>query len=77
MFDRDGDQILTETEIKTGLKFHKVNLLDSEWSALVQAMDQNGDKVLTMLEWQQCLDPRINQQKAYYQLMKDTAQLDG
>jgi hypothetical protein len=34
-FDGDCDEVLTVAEIGFGLKFHKINLLDSEWKDLV------------------------------------------
>ena len=33
-------------------------------------MDENADGVLTMEEWEGCLQPKINSQKEYIQLMK-------
>jgi Ca2+-binding EF-hand superfamily protein len=50
-FDEDCDEVLTINEIKEGLRFHKVGLLDTEMKMLVDAMDKNHDGVLTMEEW--------------------------
>ena len=37
---------------------------------LVKQMDENADGVLTMEEWENCLQPKINAQKEYITLMK-------
>lgn len=50
-FDEDEDEVLTINEIRDGLKFHNVNLLDTEWKMLVDSMDENADGVLTLEEW--------------------------
>lgn len=58
-FDEDEDEVLTIQEIKDGLKFYKVPLLDTEWKMLIDQMDANADGVLTMEEWQNVLEPKI------------------
>jgi hypothetical protein len=47
-------------EIKEGLSFHEVGLLDTEHALLMKSIDQNNDGVLTLQEWQECLNPRID-----------------
>ena len=70
-FDEDEDEVLTINEIREGMKFHNVNLLDTEWKMLVDSMDENADGILTLEEWQHCLTPRIDAQKQFSLIMKD------
>ena len=51
VLDEDDDGVLTKNEIVDGLKFHKVQLLDTEWDLLIKEIDKNGDGVLTVEEW--------------------------
>ena len=57
--DDDGDDILTKDEIKTGLEKNGIKLSDSEWDQLVKVMDSNADGVLTIEEWEECLQPKL------------------
>ncbi len=54
-FDEDCDEVLTVEEIKKGLKYHKVYLLDNEMRELVRAMDDNHDGVVSITEWENIL----------------------
>lgn len=47
----DEDDILTFSEIKNGLKALKIQLLDTEWQILMDAVDANGDGAVTIEEW--------------------------
>lgn len=71
MFDEDGDEVLTINEITEGLKFHEVDLLDSEYKQLVDTIDQNNDGVLTIKEWEECLTRRFDMQKQFKLIMKN------
>ena len=47
----DEDDILTFSEIKNGMKRLKIELLDTEWKMLMDAIDSNGDGAVTVQEW--------------------------
>ena len=47
----DEDDILTFSEIKRGMKKLKIQLLDTEWKMLFDAIDANGDGAVTIDEW--------------------------
>ena len=66
----DEDDILTFSEIKNGLKRLKIELLDSEWQLLFEAIDKNRDGSVTIEEWQSILQPRLNAQREYINIMK-------
>ena len=66
----DEDDILTFSEIKNGLKDLKISLLDTEWKALMTAIDANGDGAVTIEEWEDILQPRLNAQREYINIMK-------
>ena len=67
----DEDDILTFSEIKNGLKRLKIQLLDTEWQMLFQAIDKDGDGTVTMEEWQEILQPKLNAQREFINIMKD------
>lgn len=67
----DEDDILTFSEIKNGLKRLKITLLDTEWQLLFEAVDKDGDGTVTIEEWQEILQPKINAQKEFINIMKD------
>ena len=66
----DEDDILTLSEIKTGMRRLKITLLDSEWKILMDAIDANGDGVITIEEWQEILQPKLNAQRDFITIMK-------
>ena len=67
----DEDDILTFSEIKNGLKRLKIDLLDSEWQMLFKAIDKDGDNTVTLEEWQEILQPKLNAQREFMNIMKD------
>ena len=70
-FDEDEDEVLTLEEIKDGVKCLKIDLLDTERKLLFDNIDKNSDGVLTLEEWVAVLQPRLNAQREYIQIMKD------
>ena len=66
----DEDDILTFSEIKNGLKALKIQLLDTEWQILMDAVDANGDGAVTIEEWQGILQPRMNAEREFINIMK-------
>ena len=70
-FDEDDDEVLTLEEIKEGVKCLKIDLLDTEKKLLFENIDKNSDGVLTLEEWVGVLQPQLNAQREYIQIMKD------
>ena len=66
----DEDDILTLSEIKTGLRRLKVTLLDTEWQILMDAVDKNGDGAVTIEEWEEIMKPRMNAEREFITIMK-------
>lgn len=66
----DEDDILTFSEIKTGLKRLKISLLDTEWQSLMKAIDIDGDGCVTIEEWQEILAPKLNAEREFMKIMK-------
>ena len=66
----DEDDILTFDEIKNGLKRLKIQLLDTEWKTLMAAVDANGDGAVTIEEWQEIMEPRLNAEREFINIMK-------
>ena len=64
-FDDDEDEVLTLEEIKEGVKCLKIDLLDTERKLLFDNIDKNSDGVLTLEEWVEVLQPRLNAQREY------------
>jgi len=59
VLDDNMDELLTTNEIKMGLKFQGIELLDTEMKTLLQQIDKNSDGVLTLDEWIECLKPKF------------------
>jgi len=59
-FDDDCDEVLTIEEIKDGCAFYEIKLLDTEWKMLIDSIDKNADGVLTIDEWEEVLQPRLD-----------------
>ena len=70
VLDEDEDEVLTKQEITDGLKMLEVDLLDTEWTDLMNTIDADGDGVLTMDEWENVLTPKINAQRDFIKIMK-------
>ena len=70
-FDWDGDEVLTIQEIKDGLRANGIKLFDHEWQLLVNAIDKNCDGVLTVDEWINVLEPKIDAQRNFIDIMKE------
>jgi hypothetical protein len=59
MLDDNEDGVLTKKEIQDGMKFHKIELTDEEWSQFMTAIDRNSDGVLDVDEWVDILAPHV------------------
>jgi Ca2+-binding EF-hand superfamily protein len=70
-FDWDGDEVLTIQEIKDGMRANNIRLMDDEWQKLVDAIDADCDGVLTCDEWLNVLEPKLDAQKKFTDIMKD------
>lgn len=70
-FDWDCDEVLTISEIKDGLKANNIELMDHELQKLIDVIDKDCDGVLTCDEWVNILDPRLDAQGKFTDLMGD------
>lgn len=70
-FDWDCDEVLTISEIKDGLKVNNIELMDHELQKLIDVIDKDCDGVLTCDEWINILDPRLDAQGKFTDLMGD------
>ena len=67
--DENGDGVLTVKEIQDGFKLFDIGLSLEEWTQFHAIIDANADGVLTLDEWKAVLEPKVETETAYRQLM--------
>lgn len=53
------------------MRANNIKLMDDEWQKLVDVIDADCDGVLTCDEWVKVLDPKLDAQKQFTDIMKD------
>jgi hypothetical protein len=70
LFDDDGDEVLTLKEIKDGFSGQKLDLTEAEIDELIVAIDKDTDGVLTLEEWEEVMQPKVDGRNAFVGIMK-------
>lgn len=69
LFDDNNDQLLTVKEIRDGIRDQEIDALDSEVQALVTAIDNDANGVVSLQEWVSTLKPRLDAEQDFRAIM--------
>jgi hypothetical protein len=71
LFDENNDGLLTTKEVCIGIRDQEIQALDSEVDALVKAIDKDANGVVSMTEWVNVLNPKIEIEKDFRAIMSN------